>query len=192
MKKLILTIILVAVTCCLFAASESPKLLQTKNADVTFNLTGEDGVKFDVGFTSDVESLKTTPSWGNTTIDPAETFSITSIVQNTDGKNVGVLSDNAYIYWIIVGNNKLNISLAAPTEMAGITNTGNKLGLTTQIVETKDRGETYTAPERLVFQQNDKAMNWGYAKLKFTTGDLATAVADSYSAELILTVSSNQ
>lgn len=203
MKKGLL-ILLVLITGSALFATPITSAGGSTTADVTFNLSGGAGsqLKLIAGFTNQVEGILDTsnaPLVTEGTISDADTFAIESIVQ-VDGKNVGQLSDGAYIYWIIAGNNKVSVALEVPAVMKD--DKDNTLPLESKIIGAMDRGSNDSATLLVkngvvtkktdLFKQGDtEVMNWGYSKLQFTTGDLKDAVAASYEAEIKLTVASN-
>ena len=166
------------------------------NATVKFNLKSEgqtDGAfKFVAGFTNDNSAVNSQNAPALNAVTPTTSFEIKDIVI-VEGKNVGQLSEGSFVYWIIAGNKNVKIALTAPDKMTGKID-GNELGLTTAITESKDRGSENTnrSLANIFTQGTEDAFNWGYAKLEFTTGDLAATnlKADSFKADLILNIRS--
>lgn len=210
MKKSIITVLFIFVSACslLFASNAFTKVIdESAKADVIFNLNGGESsiFQFIAGFTDNIDAVDgvTAPVFADSTITPVNSFSISNII-TYEGKNVGQLSDGAFVYWIIVGNKNISVKVNAPKTMKSTTEGAtNILYLSTEVVASKNRGVEGNLSD-IVIQDTDikvfdlagksDVMNWGYAKLQFTTGDLGAddVKADSYKAELTLTVSSNQ
>lgn len=203
MKKGLLLLLILIGGAVLFADPSTSTAGQDALATVTFNLTGDgddNQVRFVVGFTDDNSSLADS-TLGNDPVVPQSTFVLKEIVSE-NGKNYGTLAtgDNAYVYWIIVGNNEVSISLKADTQMTG-GDVNNTLGLDTTFTEAKDRGSGISIPvvdengAAVVFSQDGlKVMNWGYAKLDFKTHDLGAEglAPDKYTANLTLNVTTKK
>ena len=202
MKRLIIILTLMIVSLSLFAEGtegsngSSNVIGIPAKATVTFNLKSDgqtDGAfKFVAGFTNDNSAVNSQNAPALNAVTPTTSFEIKDIVTVED-KNVGQLSERAYVYWIIAGNKNVKIALTAPDKMTGKID-GNELGLTTAITESKDRGSENTnrSLANIFTQGTEDAFNWGYAKLEFTTGDLAATnlKADSFKADLILNIRS--
>ena len=199
MKKILIIMIVLSIAMgMVFADSTTTSTAMPAKANVTFNLKSDgqvDGAfKFVAGFTNDNSAVNSEKAPALDAVTPTTSLEIKDIVI-VEGKNVGQLSEGAFVYWIIAGNKNVQIALTAPDKMTG-TIAGNELGLTTEITDSKDRGSENTnrSLANIFTQGTDDAFNWGYAQLKFTTGDLAATnlKADSYKAELTLNIISSK
>lgn len=184
----------------LFATSAEPAAITAvgaTGATVLFDLSKNQ--KMEVGFTTNADKVASTTAPGAGDLpSPANEFAITEIA-TVGSTNVGQRDSDAYVYWFLVGGINLEVNLLAEASMKTAGSTPKTLGLTTTSEAISNRGSSVVSSTSIattgdptpLFRQADNtefAVNWGFSKLKFVTGDIAHASPEKYEAKLTLTV----
>lgn len=167
-------------------------------ATVTLDLSGsEDAANYwEIGFTTadvtSAESPKSLPS--------------TAMILS-DGKMTAEDDGEVWVYWIIKGGQKVNISLAADGALKYLND--NKIDWNV-IWEDEEGDDQIIGPETLSAEDSDPEVNvyttaknvhtrtsstggdYGAVQLNFITEDFTAAAAGKYEAKLILTIEPNE
>ena len=166
-------------------------------ATVTLDLSGsEDAANYwEIGFTTaDV-----------TTADSPKSLPSTAMILS-DGKMTAEDDGNVWVYWIIKGGQKVNISLAADGALKDLGDnkidwnviwedeegTDQIIGPETLSAEDSDPDVTvYTTAKNVHTRTSSTGGDYGAVQLEFITEDFTAAVAGKYEATLTLTIESN-
>lgn len=195
MKKTILTFLtmMIFACLCLYATDSLGSATESTGGGayvpVTFDLSGTEGAtSWKIGFTKEIPETFT----ANSEITSLEAIPLT---YGGDKGNQGVPVDNVYVYWIIKGNPKLNISLSAGGAMTGETDDTNKINWkvswdTDKSIGTDENYSTNTSASYSGVQVHvdEKTIDVGSKPLTIITQDISEAAADSYSGKLTLTI----
>ena len=181
---------------------------KTDSVEIKFDLTGTGGNStWEIGFASDVTNLKESET---------VTHAVSSIALGLI-ENHGGLVNNLYVYWIIKGGQKLNITLSADGPLEGTYQEGEStssteymnwevswtpsvsgdgpvsgesvLGTTAPYNTSGQDAVDYTAKPVFTREELDTSREVDSALLTITTQDIDGVKPASYAANLTLTIS---
>ena len=181
---------------------------KTDSVEIKFDLTGTGGNStWEIGFASDVTNLEESE-----TVTHAVSPIALGLIENHGG-----LVNNLYVYWIIKGGQKLNITLSADGPLEGTYQEGESTSSTEymnwevswtpsvsgdeQVSEKSVLGTAapyntngqdavvYTAKPVFTRKELDTSREVGSALLTITTQDIDGVKPASYAANLTLTIS---
>ena len=206
MKKILIIMLSLLLACSIVWAEEGTGSDHSENSDdkegqatalVTLDLSGSEGAAnyWEIGFTTaDVTSAES-----------PESLPSTAMILS-DGKMTAEDDGKVWVYWIIKGGQKVNISLAADGALKDLGDnkidwnviwedeegTDQIIGPETLSAEDSDPDVTvYTTAKNVHTRTSSTGGDYGAVQLEFITEDFTAAAAGKYEATLTLTIEPN-
>ena len=205
MKKILIIMLSLLLACSIVWAEEGTGSVNSDDeggnaqatATVTLDLSGSEGAAnyWEIGFTTaDVTSAES-----------PESLPSTAMILS-DGKMTAEDDGKVWVYWIIKGGQKVNISLAADGALRDPYDNKIDWNVTWEDGEKKDQKlgpeelkaekpdpevTVYTTAKNVHTRSSSTGGDYGAVQLDFITEDFTAAVAGKYEATLTLTIESN-